>query len=81
MRKIFRALAIRNYRMYAMGALVSNTGTWMQRVGQDWLVLQLTANNGTALGITTGLQFLRSCCFRRTPASSRTGSRSADCCR
>src|SRR3954447_10986290 len=30
----------------------------MQRVAQDWLVLQLTHNNGTALGITTGLQFL-----------------------
>ena len=30
----------------------------MQRVAQDWLVLQLTNNNGTALGITTGLQFL-----------------------
>jgi MFS family permease len=37
---------------------VSNTGTWMQRVAQDWLVLQLTANSGAALGITTGLQFL-----------------------
>ncbi|MBA3720199.1 MAG: MFS transporter [Nocardioidaceae bacterium] len=58
MRRTFRALAIRNYRMYAMGALVSNTGTWMQRVGQDWLVLQLTAGSGAALGITTGLQFL-----------------------
>jgi MFS family permease len=54
----FRALAHRNYRLYAMGGLVSNTGTWMQRVAQDWLVLQLTDNNGTALGITTGLQFL-----------------------
>ena len=30
----------------------------MQRVAQDWLVLQLTANSGTAVGITTGLQFL-----------------------
>jgi len=30
----------------------------MQRVAQDWLVLQLTNNSGTALGITTGLQFL-----------------------
>ncbi len=30
----------------------------MQRVAQDWLVLQLTANSGAALGITTGLQFL-----------------------
>jgi MFS family permease len=30
----------------------------MQRVAQDWLVLQLTHDSGTALGITTGLQFL-----------------------
>ena len=54
----FRALAIRNYRIYAGGALISNVGTWMQRVAQDWLVLQLTDNSGTALGITTGLQLL-----------------------
>jgi MFS family permease len=54
----FRALANRNYRRYASGALVSNTGTWMQRVGQDWLVLQLSGGSGAALGITTGLQFL-----------------------
>ncbi|GAB2457084.1 MFS transporter [Nocardioides hungaricus] len=37
---------------------MSNTGTWMQRVAQDWLVLQLPGNSGTELGITTGLQFL-----------------------
>jgi len=54
----FRALSNHNYRLYAAGGVVSNTGTWMQRVAQDWLVLQLTAGNGTALGITTGLQFL-----------------------
>ncbi|MGH3423364.1 MAG: MFS transporter, partial [Nocardioidaceae bacterium] len=53
----FRALAVRNYRIYAVGALISNIGTWMQRVAQDWLVLQLTGS-GTALGITTGLQLL-----------------------
>ncbi len=53
----FRALHVRNYRVYAAGAIVSNVGTWMQRVAQDWLVLQLTSS-GTALGITTGLQFL-----------------------
>ena len=53
----FRALSNRNYRLYAAGGVVSNTGTWMQRVAQDWLVLQLTGS-GTALGITTGLQFL-----------------------
>lgn len=54
----FRALSHRNYRLYATGGLVSNTGTWMQRVAQDWLVLLLSGNSGTALGITTGLQFL-----------------------
>jgi MFS family permease len=54
----FRSLRNPNYRLYAAGGLVSNTGTWMQRVAQDWLVLQLTANSGAALGITTGLQFL-----------------------
>jgi MFS family permease len=44
--------------LWAAGALVSNTGTWMQRVAQDWLVLTvLTHNSGLAVGITTGLQF------------------------
>lgn len=58
----FRALRIRNYRLYALGGVVSNTGTWMQRVAQDWLVLQLhdgsAAEASAALGLTTGLQFL-----------------------
>jgi len=54
----FRSLRIPNYRLWATGAIVSNTGTWMQRVAQDWLVLtQLTNNSGVAVGITTGLQF------------------------
>jgi MFS family permease len=54
----FRSLSNRNYRLYATGGVVSNTGTWMQRVAQDWLVVLLATNDGTALGITTGLQFL-----------------------
>jgi MFS family permease len=58
----FSALAVRNYRIYILGAIVSNTGTWMQRIGQDWLVLQLT-NSGTALGVTTGLQLLPALLF------------------
>jgi MFS family permease len=54
----FRSLHIYNYRLWASGAIVSNTGTWMQRVAQDWLVLTaLTNNSGVAVGITTGLQF------------------------
>jgi MFS family permease len=54
----FRALASPNYRLYLLGSVVSSTGTWMQRVAQDWLVLQLPGSSGTELGITTGLQFL-----------------------
>ncbi|MCX6400059.1 MAG: MFS transporter [Propionibacteriales bacterium] len=38
--------------------MVSNIGTWMQRIAQDWLVLTIPGNGGTALGVTTGLQFL-----------------------
>lgn len=54
----FRSLHVPNYRLWATGALISNTGTWMQRVAQDWLVLTvLTQNSGVAVGITTGLQF------------------------
>jgi MFS family permease len=58
----FRALSVRNFRIYMLGAIFSNTGTWMQRIAQDWLVLQLTGS-GTALGITTGLQLLPALLF------------------
>jgi MFS family permease len=54
----FSSLKIYNYRVYAAGALISNTGTWMGRVAQDWLVLtQLTPHSSIALGVVTGLQF------------------------
>ena len=58
MTPMFRALSVRNYRLYFAGQVLSNTGTWMQRVAQDWLVLDLSGSSGVALGITTGLQFL-----------------------
>ncbi|MER7047408.1 MFS transporter [Streptomyces jumonjinensis] len=54
---MFSSLRIRNYRFFAIGALVSNTGTWMQRIAQDWLVLTLTGS-ASAVGITIALQFL-----------------------
>jgi MFS family permease len=54
---VFQSLRVRNYRLFASGQVVSLTGTWMQRVAQDWLVLDLSHNSGTAIGITTGLQF------------------------
>src|SRR5450830_875478 len=54
----FRSLKVYNYRVWAIGALVSNIGTWMQRTAQDWLVLaQLTNHNATAVGIVMALQF------------------------
>ena len=54
---MFRALRVRNFRRYASANLVSQTGTWMQRIGQDWLVLQLSDDSGVALGLITALQF------------------------
>jgi MFS family permease len=54
----FRSLRSFNFRLWTLGALVSNVGTWMQRVAQDWLVLtQLTNHDASALGIVMGLQF------------------------
>ncbi|MGY1659882.1 MFS transporter [Geodermatophilus sp. SYSU D00705] len=54
---MFRSLRVRNYRIYASANLLSLTGTWMQRIGQDWLVLQLSGDSGIALGLITALQF------------------------
>ncbi|MEU5594359.1 MFS transporter [Streptomyces sp. NPDC020298] len=54
---MFSSLKIRNYRLFFLGQVVSNTGTWMQRIAQDWLVLSLTGSSA-AVGITTALQFL-----------------------
>lgn len=54
----FRSLNSYNYRVWAIGALISNIGAWMQRTAQDWLVLtELTRNNATAVGIVVSLQF------------------------
>ena len=56
--KAFRALVAFNFRLWTAGGIVSNIGTWMQRVAQDWIVLtQLTHHDATAVGIVTGLQF------------------------
>lgn len=53
----FSSLKIRNYRLYFIGQAVSLSGTWMQTIGQAWLVLDLT-HSGTALGLVTAVQFL-----------------------
>ncbi|MGH9178327.1 MAG: MFS transporter [Acidimicrobiales bacterium] len=56
-RRTFRSLGVRNYRLFFTGQLVSVSGTWMQTVAQNWLVLNLT-DSGVHLGITVALQFL-----------------------
>jgi MFS family permease len=53
----FRSLHVRNYRVYAIGSLISNIGTWMAFTAQTWLVLVLT-DSGAAIGITVALQLL-----------------------
>jgi MFS family permease len=54
----FRSFRSFNFRLWTAGGLVSNVGTWMQRVAQDWLVLtHLTHHDASALGIVMGLQF------------------------
>jgi MFS family permease len=53
----FRSLHVRNYRLFFAGQLVSLIGLWMQAISQDWLVLRLSDNSPTALGLVTALQF------------------------
>jgi MFS family permease len=61
-RAMFGSLRIRNYRLFCIGQLFSNTGQWTQRVAQDWLVLSITGST-TDVGITVALQFLPSLFF------------------
>ncbi|MDQ1396897.1 MAG: hypothetical protein QOG64_2156, partial [Acidimicrobiaceae bacterium] len=56
--RTFSSLTVRNYRLYFKGQFVSMTGTWMQSLAQGWLVLRLTHNNASALGLVVALQFL-----------------------
>src|SRR4029453_2872392 len=51
-----RALRHRDFRLFWSGQLVSLIGTWMQSVGQSWLVLELT-NSPLRLGLISTLQF------------------------
>ncbi|WP_283134966.1 MFS transporter [Rhizohabitans arisaemae] len=53
---MFRSLEHRRFRVFAGGFATATTATWMHRVAQDWLILQLTGS-GVALGVITALQF------------------------
>ena len=51
------ALEVRDYRLFLTSQVVATTGLWMQRIAQDWLVLELTGSV-TAVGVAVALQFL-----------------------
>ena len=53
----WRSFRHRNFRILFPANTVSNIGSWAQRIAQDWLVLELTNNNGTYLGLVTAVQF------------------------
>jgi MFS family permease len=53
----FAALSSRGFRIYLSGQSLANTGSWMQRIAQDWLIFSLTRSS-TAVGVTIALQFL-----------------------
>jgi MFS family permease len=55
--EMFSAMRVRNFRLYTAGQSITNTGTWMQSIAQDWLVLELTGSPA-AVGVTMAIQFL-----------------------
>ena len=50
-----RSFRHKNFRIYYISTTLSNTGTWVQRIAQNWLVLELT-NNAVWLGVVVALQ-------------------------
>jgi MFS family permease len=56
-KRYFPALEQYNFRKFWIGQLVSVIGTWMQNVGQAWLVLELTGS-AAKLSVVTAVQFL-----------------------
>lgn len=53
----FQSLTVRNFRLFTTGQITKLVGVWMQFIAQDWLVLELTDNSASALGVVTALQF------------------------
>jgi len=54
--RTFASFRSYNYRLFWFSQLVSQVGTWMQRIAQSWLVLDLT-HSPEKLGTVTALQF------------------------
>ena len=58
MRRTFSSLRYHNYRLFFTGQLISQTGSWMQRIALGWFVLQLTHDDAFAVGVMAFAQFL-----------------------
>jgi MFS family permease len=57
-KRTFSSLRYRNYRLFFTGQIVSQTGSWMQRIALGWFILELTHNNAFAVGLMALAQFL-----------------------
>ncbi|MGC8466081.1 MAG: MFS transporter [Acidimicrobiales bacterium] len=57
LRRMFSSLATRNFRIYLIGQVISNTGTWMQSIAMSWLVIRVTGS-GVDLGLVSAASFL-----------------------
>ena len=58
MKRTFSSFRYRNYRLFFTGQLISQTGSWMQRIALGWFVLELTHNDAFAVGLMAFAQFL-----------------------
>jgi MFS family permease len=56
-RRTFRSLSVRNYRLFFLGQLVSLTGSWMQTTALGWLVYTIT-KSPTQIGLVVAVQFV-----------------------
>jgi MFS family permease len=54
---MFGSMQVPNFRLFTFGQVTKLIGVWMQFIAQDWLVLDLSHNSATALGVVTALQF------------------------
>lgn len=59
----FRSFHVRNFRLYFIGQVVSQSGTWMQTIALSWLVVELSDGNGVAVGALVALQYLPTLLF------------------
>ncbi len=59
----FQSMHVRNFRLFFVGQLISQCGTWMQTIALGWLVVELSHNSGVAVGFAIALQFIPTLLF------------------